>query len=126
METAFNLRLLAGDAAQLTLISDQDHFLFKPNSIYVPFGLDPEKLKVPLGPPTKRRDIEFTRAKATAVDTGAGTIQTEAGSFPYDQLVIATGADMRASEVPGLAEHAISTWTPSDMLRLRHSVRATG
>jgi len=119
LETAFNLRLLADGAAELTLISDQDHFLFKPNSFFVPFGLAPEKLKVPLAPAAKRRRIDFTRAKATAVDTDAGTVETEAGSFPYDRLVIATGADMRASEVPGLAEHAVSTWTPSDMLRLR-------
>ncbi|HSD24816.1 MAG TPA: FAD-dependent oxidoreductase [Solirubrobacterales bacterium] len=119
LETAFNLRLLAGDTAQLTLISDQNHFLFKPNSIYVPFGLDPEKLKVSLDKPTKRRGIDFIRAKATAVDIDAGRVETEAGSVPYDQLVIATGADMRASEVPGLAEHAISTWTPADMLSLR-------
>ena len=119
LETAFNLRLLAGAAARMTLVSDQDHFLFKPNSIYVPFGLDPEKLKVPLARPTKRRGIEFIPARVTGVDADAGSVETEAGSLPYDQLVIATGADMRASEVPGLAEHAISTWTPADMLRLR-------
>jgi NADH dehydrogenase FAD-containing subunit len=39
--------------------------------------------------------------------------------FPYDMLVIATGSGVRAAEIPGLAEHAISTWTPQDMLRLR-------
>jgi NADH dehydrogenase FAD-containing subunit len=67
----------------------------------------------------KRRDIEFVSAKVTGVDTAIGSVETSAGSLPYDRLVIATGADMRASEVPGLAEHAISTWTPDDMLRLR-------
>jgi hypothetical protein len=30
--------------AKITLVSDSDRFLCKPNSIYVPFGMDPEKL----------------------------------------------------------------------------------
>src|ERR687887_368959 len=58
LETAFDLRLLAGDRAEITLVSDQDHFLFKPNSIYVPFGLDPDRLQVPharRGDPGARR-----------------------------------------------------------------------
>jgi NADH dehydrogenase FAD-containing subunit len=31
---------------------------------------------------------------------------------------------MRAEEIPGLAEHAISTWTPEDMIALRVGFRA--
>jgi sulfide:quinone oxidoreductase len=51
LETAFDLRMLAGDRARITLVSDLDHFFFKPNSIYVPFGLDPKRLRVPLARP---------------------------------------------------------------------------
>ena len=36
-----------------------------------------------------------------------------------DKLVIATGADMRPDEVPGLAEHAATIWTPQSMLGVR-------
>lgn len=119
LETAFDLRLLAGDRAQITLVSDQDHFLFKPNSIYVPFGLDPARLRVPLAKPAARKDIELYRAKAHEIDPDAREVRVDGRSIPYDFLVVATGSGMRAEEVPGLAEHAISTWTPEDMLRLR-------
>jgi len=37
----------------------------------------------------------------------------------YDQLVVATGAAMRPGEIPGLTEHALTPWTPDEMLRLR-------
>jgi sulfide:quinone oxidoreductase len=37
----------------------------------------------------------------------------------YDKLVIATGADMRPQEIPGLAEHAATIWTPDSMLGVR-------
>jgi sulfide:quinone oxidoreductase len=119
LETAFSLRMLAGRRARITLVSDQKCFLFKPNSIYVPFGLDPDKLRVPLERPARRKDIELIQAKAREIDSEAREVRLEGLSVPYDFLVVATGAGMRPDEVPGLAEHAISTWTPVDMLRLR-------
>ena len=119
LETAFDLRLLAGERARITLVSDSDHFLFKPNSIYVPFGLDPERLKVPLAKPAARKGIELVEAKAHGIDPDARRVEVDGRSIPFDFLVVATGADMRAEEIPGLAEQAISPWTPADMLRLR-------
>ncbi len=124
LETAFDLHMLAGDRAQITLVSDQDHFLFKPNSIYVPFGLDPAGLRVPLAKPARRRGIEFVQARAEEIDPDARQVQLKGRTLPYDFLVIATGSGMRPGEIPGLAEHAISTWTPDDMLRLRAGFQA--
>jgi NADH dehydrogenase FAD-containing subunit len=119
LETAFYLRMLAGERAEITLVSDQRCFLFKPNSIYVPFGLDPERLRVPLERPAARKNIELIRARAHEIDPDNRRVQIDGRAIPYDFLVVATGAGMRPAEVPGLAENAISTWTPVDMLRLR-------
>jgi len=119
LETAFDLRLLAGERAEITLVSDSDHFLFKPNSIYVPFGMDPEKLKVPLARPTARKGIELIEARAHGIDPDARKVELDGRSLSYDFLVVATGAGMRAAEIPGLGEHGISPWTPAEMLDLR-------
>lgn len=120
LETAFDLRLLAGDRARITLVSDLDHFYFKPNSIYIPFGLDPQRLKVPLARPTGRKEIELVQARAEAIDPDSRRVGLADGrSLSYDFLVVATGSGMRADEIPGLSDHAISTWTADDMLRLR-------
>ncbi|MGE5282418.1 MAG: NAD(P)/FAD-dependent oxidoreductase [Chloroflexota bacterium] len=119
LETAFYLRMLVGERVRITLVSDRPCFLFKPNSIYVPFGLDPGKLRVPLDRAFARKGIEPIQAKATAIDSDRRRVATEGGSIPYDFLVVATGAGMRPTEVPGLAENALSTWTLVDMLRLR-------
>ena len=119
LESAFDLRLLAGERAHITLVSDQDHFYFKPNSIYVPFGLDPAKLRVPLAKAARRRDIELVQDSAREIDGDKRQVVLEHGTVDYDHLVVATGSGMRADEVPGLPEHAISTWTAEDMLRLR-------
>lgn len=119
LETAFYLRMLVGERAKITLVSDQRCFLFKPNSIYVPFGLDPDRLRTPLAKPTARKDIELIQARAHEIDVDRRQVQLDGLTLPYDFLVVATGSGMRPEEIPGLAEHAISTWTPVDMLRLR-------
>ncbi len=61
LEAAFYLRMRLGDRARISLVSDQDHFLYKPNTIYIPFGMDPERLKIPLARPTQRKDITSSR-----------------------------------------------------------------
>jgi sulfide:quinone oxidoreductase len=120
LEAAFYLRMKLGDRVRITLVSDKDYFLFKPNTIYIPFGLDPERLKIGLKRPTRRKDIAFVKDRVRAVDPDAKTVETEGlRELAYDYLVVATGSGMRPEEVPGLREHAQTIWTPREMLRLR-------
>ncbi|HXH14074.1 MAG TPA: FAD-dependent oxidoreductase [Alphaproteobacteria bacterium] len=125
LEAAFYVRHKAGDAVTLTLISDHDNFLFKPNTIYIPFGEDPETFKMPLSPAMQRKDIALIRAKVHAIHPDHKKVETDAGDVSYDKLVVATGAAMRPSEIPGLQEHALTLWTPEDMLKLREALQQT-
>ena len=43
LESAFLLRSKLGARAAITLVSDRHDFLFKPNTIYIPFGRDPRR-----------------------------------------------------------------------------------
>jgi NADH dehydrogenase FAD-containing subunit len=119
LETAFYLRRKVLDQADITLVSDRDHFLFKPNTIYIPFGLNPDKLKIPLRRPTQRKGIHFIQAKVEELDAETKTVKAAGTSLRFDYLVVATGAGMRPAEVPGLAEYAQTIWTPLDMLKLQ-------
>jgi NADH dehydrogenase FAD-containing subunit len=119
LEAAFYLRMKLEDRADITLVSDKDYFLFKPNTIYIPFGLDPDKLTVGLERPTRRKKIAFIKDRVLEVDPDAKRVSTEGRELSYDFLVVATGADMRPGEVPGLEEHAQTIWTPREMLELR-------
>jgi NADH dehydrogenase FAD-containing subunit len=119
LETAFLLRHRLHDQVDVTLVSDRPSFLFRPNTIYIPFGLDPEELTIPLTEPAGRQDIRFVHAAVRDVDPEKRTVALE-GHAPldYDRLVVATGAAMRPEEVPGLGEHANTIWTPAQMQRL--------
>ena len=118
LESAFLLRSRLGARADLTLVSNQDDFLFKPNTIYIPFGGSLESLLIPLSQPASKRDIALVRDTVRGIDPDARTVQLEGGGLDYDYLVVATGSSMRPEEVPGLAEHAHTIWTPAEMAKL--------
>lgn len=116
LETAFLAHMRLGSKAAITMVSDHDRFLFKPNTIYIPFGADPQSFYIPLREPAFRRDIELVHGTVEAVDPDGRTVTLADGtSLGYERLVIATGADMRPEEIPGLAEHAATIWTPEAM-----------
>jgi sulfide:quinone oxidoreductase len=128
LETAFLLRMRLHDDARIRVVSDRDSFVFRPNSIYVPFGADPASLYVPLARPMARREIDLLLDRVEGVDPAAQRVGLGGGRhLGYDRLVIATGAGMRPEEVPGLAKRAATIWTPDSMLDVRsrfESVRA--
>ena len=119
LEAVFYLRKRLGRRAELTLVSDRNEFLFKPNTIYIPFGKEPERYVFPLAPTLDRRRIRFVHGRAEGIDPAAKRVVTSAGTVDYDYLIVATGATMRPDEIPGLAQYANTIWTPDEMVRLR-------
>ena len=67
LETAFTLRQRLGDRVDLTLISDRADFLFKPNTIYIPFGKDEKSLHIPIARPAGTRARVVTPPSLVAV-----------------------------------------------------------
>ena len=125
LESAFLLRMRLGEQVDMRLVSDREHFVFRPNSIYVPFGADPSSLLVGLRKPLARRRINFERGRVAGLDPDARFVQLDDGQrFRYDKLVVATGADTHADEVPGLTEHAATIWTTDSMLDVRRRFAA--
>jgi sulfide:quinone oxidoreductase len=118
LESAFLLRAKLRDKARITLVSDQPNFLFKPNTIYIPFGGALDPLLIPLARPTAKRDIKLVEGRIGSVEPDAQRLNVNGTSLPYDYLVLATGAGMSPDEVPGLQTHAETIWTPAEMASL--------
>jgi sulfide:quinone oxidoreductase len=123
LESAFLLHAKLGTRAAITVVSDREDFLFKPNTIYIPFGGDEKSLSIPLDPPTRKRGIRFVRGQFESLDTGRRVVCAGARELEYDYLVLATGADMSPDEVPGLREHGTPIWTPAEMAALGSRLR---
>jgi sulfide:quinone oxidoreductase len=123
LESAFLLRSKLGDRVDVTLVSDRDRFLFKPNTIYIPFGGSEESLLIPLDGPTDKKGIRFVHGQLDSLDKERRVVRAGGRELEYDDLILATGAGMRPDEVPGLAEHAETIWTADEMARLGERLR---
>ncbi len=116
MEVLFTLRQRLGDRVDLTLVADRPEFVFRPNTVYVPFGGAEDDLRLPIAPPTARRGIEVRYGRADWVETRPQLlVLTNGDTIAYDYLVIATGAAPSTEEVPGLAAHALLVWSLEQM-----------
>ena len=122
LESLFYLKHKLHDKADLTLVSGEPEFLFKPNIIYVPFGESPDKFRIDLRKPLEKQHIEFVQGHVDQIDPANRMVAASGKEVSYDYLVVATGAKMRADEIPGLAEHSNTVWTPDDMLKLRAQI----
>jgi sulfide:quinone oxidoreductase len=95
---------LHGDV-DVRVVSASDNFLFTPSLIWLPFGKrSPSDITFPLAPTLESHGIDFVHAEATRIDPVARRVETTAGSYWYDYLVVATGYRNQPDVVPGLAE----------------------
>jgi sulfide:quinone oxidoreductase len=93
---------LHGDV-DVTVVSSSDRFLFNPSLIWLPFGKrTPEDITFPVAPTFEDHDVEFVHAEATRLDLEAKRVDTTAGAYGYDYLVIATGYRNNFDVIPGL------------------------
>lgn len=103
VNAAYQLKRKLGDRVSVDVISAEDSFIFMPSIPWVMMGWrEPGRLSVPLARPLGAKGINFVHDRATAIDTAARTVTTAGGrTLPYDNLVLATGADLDWSNVPG-------------------------
>src|SRR6516225_4374596 len=93
---------LHGDV-DVTVVSASDRFLFTPSLIWLPFGKRaPADITFPLAPTFETNGVEFVHAEATRLDLTAQTVDTTAGRYRYDYLVVATGYRNNFNVAPGL------------------------
>jgi sulfide:quinone oxidoreductase len=119
LESALYVRSRLPDEVDITMLSEDDFFLFRPNTIYVPFGLDPKKLRLRLAGPARRKDIHFVQAHVDEIDPVSRKVYGGGTTHPYDHLIVATGAGAVLDAVPGFAEFAQPAWSVDHMLELR-------
>src|SRR5262245_28781478 len=93
-----------GEDVEVVLIDRTDGFVFGFSKLEVMFGRD-----VPSGVFHPYRDIvkpgvQFVQADIRSIDPTNKTVETDAGTFEGDFLVVALGADLAPSATPGLVE----------------------
>jgi sulfide:quinone oxidoreductase len=101
--TANRLHKHYGDDAHITVVDQDDHHVYQPGFIFVPFGLaEPERL-VRSRSAQLRPGIHFILGAVDRVETGENRVLLEDGTaLAYDVLVIASGVRLIPEETEGL------------------------
>ena len=104
LTAAFELKRLLGKKADVTVVSDDERFVFLPSLPWVVMGWRrPENITLRVSSILKPKGINFVHEAAQEVDTSASKVITSQGSeLPYDFLIIATGPHLAFDEIPGL------------------------
>jgi sulfide:quinone oxidoreductase len=85
---------------------------------------DPARIQVGLHQPLARRGIRFVHGEVRELDAARGELRTATETFPYDYLLVASGADLDYAAVPGIgpAAHTHSTFSTDEALLAREAL----
>ena len=102
LELATVLSEALGDDAGVTLIDENDAFVFGYSKLDLMFGRTTlEEVRLPYADVAKP-GVRFVRETVTAIDAQARRVTTNADTYEADVLVVALGADYDFDATPGL------------------------
>ncbi|GIM91554.1 NAD(P)/FAD-dependent oxidoreductase [Paractinoplanes toevensis] len=104
LELATVVAAECGDDVELTLIDKSEGFVFGFSKLDVMFGRVSAEHVLHRYADMVNPGVRFVRATITAIDPAAKRVETSAGTFEADVLVVALGADLHPEATPGLLE----------------------
>ncbi|HWC33715.1 MAG TPA: FAD-dependent oxidoreductase [Mycobacteriales bacterium] len=103
LEVAARLSDAAADQIDVTLIDQNDSFVFGYSKLDVMFGLTRETWRSYYRD-LARPSVTFRQERIIAIDPVAKTVQTTEGRYAADVIVIALGAALDVAATPGLTD----------------------
>ena len=94
IEAMLALHDLAGDRAQLTLVSEEPDFVYKPLMVEEPFGLDPAERRE-LAPLAEQVGATLVQDAALGVKPDRRVVELGGGEIGYDHLIVCAGGRFR-------------------------------
>ncbi len=108
-----------GDEVDVVLIDQSDGFIFGFSKLDVMFGRTlPSAVRHPYRDFVKP-GVQFVQATIRSIDPANKRVDTDAGTFSGDVLVVALGADLHPEATPGLIEGGHEFYTVEGAFALR-------
>ncbi|HUR17492.1 MAG TPA: FAD-dependent oxidoreductase [Acidimicrobiales bacterium] len=108
-----------GDDVDVLLIDGRDNFVFGFSKLDVMFGrADPPSVRHPYSDFVKP-GVRFLKATVTAIEPSTRRVETTAGTFDADILVVCLGADLHPEATPGLLEGGHEFYSEDGAFALR-------
>lgn len=120
---AHALRKRLGGEHRVILIDRKRLYLFSPSLLWLMLGWrEPRAIQRDLEP-LRAKGIQYVNAAVTGLDLVLRKVETAAGGFPFDYLIIALGAEYAMESVSGLEEAAHVFYTLEGAERLRDTLK---
>lgn len=108
-----------GDDVDVVLIDQGESFVFGFSKLDVMFGRTHAAAVRHHYADIVKPGVRFVQATVQSIDPAAKRVETDAGSFDADILVVALGADLHPSATPGLLEGGYEFYTVAGAFELR-------
>ncbi len=108
-----------GDEVDVVLIDQRDGFVFGFSKLEVMFGRDTASAVHHPYRDFVKPGVRFVQSTVRSIDPVAKRVETDAGAFEADILVIALGADLHPEATPGLVEGGHEFYTVAGAFGLR-------
>ena len=108
-----------GDDLDLVLIDQAEGFIFGYSKLDVMFGRTTADTVLHYYRDISKPGVQFVQSAILSIDAAAKRVVTADGTYDADVLVVALGADLDPSAIPGLAEHGHEFYTPEGAFAAR-------
>ncbi len=113
-----------GKKSSITLISDREKILYEPDNLFRVFDTKDTKKQFKSLKNVVNKRVQIVNEHVIKVDPKLQNVVTEKGnSFPYDYLMIASGAKYVYERVPGFKKAAHHYHSPNAALKLRDALK---
>jgi sulfide:quinone oxidoreductase len=119
LEVASRLSAALGGDADVVLVDKAEGFVFGFSKLDVMFGRVSQEHVFHRYDGVVKPGVRFVRAEVTAIDPQRRHVETTAGTFDADILVVALGAEVHPEATPGLVEHGNEFYTNAGAYALR-------
>ncbi len=124
LELSTRLAEELGDRIDIVLVDRGEGFVFGFSKLDVMFGRTSASQVVHPYRDIERPGLRFVQATIRSIDPGNKLVDTDAGMFEADVLVVALGADLDPSATPGLVEVGHEFYTVAGAFALRDVLAA--
>ena len=97
-------KLLNREEWSITIIDQDDKHVYQPGLLFIPFGIYKPEDVVRSRSEFIPKGVNFIVDEIVAIDTDKQRVETTAGSYEYDKIIICTGVSLAPEEIPGLME----------------------
>lgn len=119
LELTSSLSERFGNDADVVLIDQSDGFVFGFSKLDVMFGRQTSDEVFHPYSAIDKPGVRFVKSVIRSIDPESKRVETDAGTFDCDVLVVALGADLEPSATPGLLECGNEFYTPHGAFGLR-------